>query len=116
MIAPTPTAMSLPDDEGTMRYDAITTPRLIMAPTDRSRYPTSSAWVWAMAAIANGMAIASTVVTLAALRKPSDRVLVYQITTPIRASWRAMGIHSRTLTTLRHLFLSRAFRITIRTS
>ena len=115
-IAPTPRAMSPVEDSGTIMYEAMTTPRLIIAPTERSRYPTSSAWVWAMAAIARGTAMMSTLVTVAPVRKPSERPSVYQITRPIRSSWSAIGIQSRTLTTLRHLFLSRALRTTMRTS
>ena len=36
------------DASAPIRNEPITTPRLIIAPTDRSRYPTRSAWVWAI--------------------------------------------------------------------
>ena len=39
-----------------IRNEAMTTPRPIMPPTDRSRYPTRIAWVWAIAATIRGSA------------------------------------------------------------
>ena len=50
------------------------------------------------------------------LMNPWNRESVYQTTTTISRIWSTTGIQSRTLTTLRHLFLSRALRRTLRTS
>ena len=43
------------DASAPIRNEPTTTPKLIIAPTDRSRYPTRSACVWAIAASASGM-------------------------------------------------------------
>ena len=50
------------------------------------------------------------------LTNPGKRELVYQTTATISSTWSATGIHSRTLTTLRHLLTSRALRRTLRTA
>ena len=47
-------------------------------------------------------------------RKPSNRVEVYQSRPTMSRIWSATGIHSRNLTTFRHLFLSRALRMALR--
>ena len=53
---------------------------------------------------------------LAWLMKPSNRISVYQSRATISSTCSATGIHNRTLTTLRHSFLSRALRATLRAS
>ena len=99
-----------------IRNEAITTPNVTIAPTERSSAPTSSACVWPMATIASGTARNRTLVTFRSLMNPGNFDSAYHITSPIRISCRTTGIHSRKRTTLRHLFLSRASRRTLRTA
>ncbi len=113
-ITPRPLKMPAVVASAPMRNDPTTTPKVIIAPTDRSKKPTRMAWVCAIAARASGMARIRIVVMLARLMNPSKRLFVYSSRATINSIWRATGIHSRTLTILRHLFLSRALRITLR--
>ena len=115
-IAAIPIRISTDEASPPIRNDPTTTPKLIIAPTDRSRYPTRIACVWAMATSARGIASSSTVVMLARLMNPSNRDSVYQSRATISSTCSATGIHSRTLTILRHSFLSRALRATLRAS
>ena len=57
---------------GGIRNDAITTPRVTIAPTDRSRKPTSSACVCAIATSASGTARNRIVVTLRSFTNPGN--------------------------------------------
>ena len=113
-IAPTPSRICEKEESEPIRYDAITTPSVTIAPTERSRYPTRSAWVWPMATIARGTARRRMVVTFDRLMKPGKRDVVYAATAPISRSWSTTGIHRRNRTIFRHLFLSRASRRTLR--
>ena len=54
--------------------------------------------------------------TLVALTNPGNRELVYQSNAATSRICSATGIHRRNLTILRHLFLSRASRMTFRTA
>ena len=87
-----------------------------MPPTERSRYPTRSAWVCAMDATIRGSARMRICDTLVALTNPGNRELVYQSNAATSRTWSTTGIHSRNRTILRHLFLSRASRMTFRTA
>ncbi len=112
----TATPVRIPNVEASapIRKEPTTTPKLIIDPTDRSRYPTKVACVWAMAASASGIASSKTKVTLASLMKPSKRDSVYASRATISNTCNATGIHNRTLMILRHSFLSRAVRATLR--
>ena len=99
-----------------IRNEAITTPNVTIAPTERSSAPTSRACVWPIATIASGTARNRTLVTFRSLMNPGNFDSAYHITSPIRINCRTTGIHSRKRTTLRHLFLSRASRRTLRTA
>ncbi len=67
-----------------------------------------------MVAIARGMAMRRMLTVLVRLTKPGNRELVNQTTPTMRSTCSATGIQSRTLITLRHLFLSLALRMTLR--
>ena len=68
----TPIRISNVEASPPIRNEPTTTPKLIIAPTDRSRYPTRSACVWAIAASASGIASSSIVVMLASVDEPVE--------------------------------------------
>ena len=115
-MTPMPIMISETEASAPIRKEAVTTPRLIMPPTERSRYPTRSAWFCAMAATIRGSARMRICLTFVALTKPGNREFVYLSTAATSRICRATGIQRRNRTILRHLFLSRASRMTFRTA
>ena len=113
-IAATPSRIWVALDSGPIRKDATTTPSVTIAPTERSRYPTRSACVCPIATTASGTARKRMALTFARLMNPGNRELVYHATATISRSCSTTGIHRRKRTIFRHLFLSRASRITLR--
>ena len=55
-MTPMPIRISETEASAPIKKEAMTTPRPIMPPTERSRYPTRSAWFCAMAATIRGSA------------------------------------------------------------
>ena len=55
-MIPTPNRICDDVAAAPMRNEAATTPKLIIAPTERSRYPTRIACVWPIVAMASGIA------------------------------------------------------------
>ena len=115
-MTPAPITIWEAEASAPIRKEAMTTPRLIMPPTDRSRYPTRSAWFCAMAATIRGSARIRIWEIVVSLMKPGNREFVYPSTIAISRICSATGIHRRNRTILRHLFLSRASRMTFRTA
>ena len=81
-IAPAPIRIPVGLVSAPIMKEATTTPRLIIAPTERSMYPTRRAWVWAMVATISGVARMRIWETLVVLTNPGNRELVYQTSAP----------------------------------
>ena len=107
-MTPTPSRISLVVDSGPIRKDAIATPSVTIAPTERSRVAHEQRVGLAHRHHGQGDGEEEDVGDVPLVHEPEDRDSVYQITRPIRISCSTTGIHRRNRTIFRHLFLSRA--------